>query len=157
MTAPEPTVAPKKGRSPGVTAAIIVAIVVILAGGAFVVYKLTDKKDAPSPAAQVATKATAAVASGNTATLRSISTGKGTAQLLALKPADVSGFKITYANCKPFGSGPPTRVCTATRPGGQFGLRLVMVDGAWKINLVTITPTGLPPTSAPATATTTTT
>src|SRR4051794_12531446 len=108
MTDPETPATPKTGRSPGVTAAIILAIVIVLAGGAFVVYKLTDKKDAPEPAALVAKRATVAVASGNRATLRSISTGGGTAQLLTLKPGDVNGYNVTFASCKPVAAKTPT-------------------------------------------------
>src|SRR6478752_5783965 len=105
MTAPEPTAeapaAPTK-RSPGVVAAIVIVVVIVLVGGAFVVYKLTKSKDQPAPMLKVAKTVTAAIASGNTAVLRSNSTGQGTSQLVALKSSDASGLKVVAADCKPF-------------------------------------------------------
>ena len=95
----------------------------------------------------------AAIKAGDDAQLRSLSTGEGTTQLLAFKPNDVGGVTITAASCKVFGATKPTRVCTATRPGGALQMRLVFASDAWKVDLATIGPVGLPPTSS-TTATT---
>ncbi len=161
MTTPEPPApespaadgAAKQGRSPGVVAAIVIVVVIALVGGAFLVYKLTQSKDEPKPALAQAKAVMAAITSGSTSELRSLSTGQGTAQLLALKPSDADGLTITAASCKKFGAEEPTRVCTATRPGGALTMRLVFTDNAWKVDLVTIGPAALPPTSS-TTATT---
>jgi hypothetical protein len=150
MSAPEtpaPDIATKKGRSPGVVAAIVIIVVIALVGGAFVIYKLTKSKDEATPMLQVAKDTVAAIKSGDTAELRSLSTGQGTAQLLALKPGDVNGITIIAASCKLFAASTPTRVCTASRPGGQLTLRLVVTDGAWKVDSANVGPAGLPPTS----------
>jgi len=150
MTAPEPTAeapaAPTK-RSPGVVAAIVIVVVIVLVGGAFVVYKLTKSKDQPAPMLKVAKTVTAAIASGNTAVLRSNSTGQGTSQLVALKSSDASGLKVVAADCKPFAAKNATQICTMTRPGGQLQLRLIFTSGAWKVDLANVGPTGLPPTT----------
>jgi hypothetical protein len=156
MTAPEnpaPTSAPKKGRSPGVVAAIVIVVVIVLVGGGFVIYKLTKSKDDATPMLQVAKDTVAAVKSGDAAQLRSLSTGAGTAQLLALKPGDVDGITIIAASCKIYAASTPTRVCTATRPGGQLSLRLVVTGGAWKVDLANVGPAALPPTSTTTTPT----
>jgi hypothetical protein len=152
MTAPEETTAeattpaPTK-RSPGVVAAIVIVIVIALVGGGLLVYKLTKSKDTPDTAVVVAHKVTAAIGSGNTATLRSLSTGEGTTQLLVLKPNSASGIKFVARDCKPFPAKLPTRVCTATRPGGQLSIRLIFTSGAWKVDQVNVGAAGLPPTS----------
>jgi len=154
MTAPEPTAgapaAPSK-RSPGVVAAIVIVVVIVLVGGAFLVYKLTKSKDEPTPAVKVAKTVTAAIASGNTAVIRSNSTGQGTTQLVAMKPSDASGLTLVARDCKPFAAKTPTRVCTVTRPGGQLQLRLIFTGGAWKVDLANLGPAGLPPTSTSTT------
>jgi hypothetical protein len=156
MTSPEPPSEAARGtskRSPGIVAAIVIVVVLALVGGGFLVYKLTKSKDEPTPVLKVAKDVVSAVKAGDTAQIRSLSTGQGTTQLLALKPADVSGVTITAASCKVFGAKQPTRVCTATRPGGALQLRLVFASDAWKVDLATIGPAGLPPTSATTAAT----
>jgi len=50
----------------------------------------------------------------------------------------------------------PTRVCTATRPGGQLQLRLIFTDNAWKVDLANYGPAATTPTSGAATTPTTT-
>jgi hypothetical protein len=147
MTETEPSAPASSKRSPGVVAAIVIVVVIALAGGAFLVYKLTKTKDEPAPALRVAKEVVAAVAAGDAAVLRSHSTGEGTTQLLALQPDDAGGVKLTAASCKPFAARTPTRVCTATRPGGQLALRLIFTDGAWTVDFANVGPIGLPPTS----------
>jgi hypothetical protein len=151
MTSTETSTKAPSKRSPGVVAAIIIVVVIVLAGGAFVVYKLTKSKDEPTPALKVAKTVTAAVASGNTVVLRSNSTGQGTSQLIAMKPADASGFTLVARDCKPFAAKTATRVCTVTRPGGQLQLRLIFTGGAWKVDLANIGAAGLPPSSTSTT------
>jgi hypothetical protein len=154
MTAPEtpaPASPTRKGRSPGVVAAIVIVVVIALVGGAFVVYKLTKSKEEVTPMLQVAKRTVAAIKSGDSAELRTLSTGQGTTQLLALKPADVDGITIIAPSCKIFAASTPTRVCTASRPGGQLTLRLVVTDGAWKVDSANVGPAGLPPESTTTT------
>jgi len=159
MTAPEPTAeapaAPSK-RSPGVVAAIVIVVVIALVGGAFLVYKLTKSKDEATPFLKVAKETVAAIKSGDKGQLQSLSSGEGTKQLLVLKPADANGFTITAASCKPFPQKVPTRVCIATRPGGQLQLRLIFTDNAWKVDLANYGPAATTPTSGAATTPTTT-
>jgi hypothetical protein len=154
MTSPEPpteaATGPKK-RSPGVVAAIVIVVVIALVGGAFVVYKLTKSKDTPTPYLKVAKEVVAGIKAGDTGQLRALSTGQGTTQLLALKPSDAGGVTITAASCKVFGAKQPTRICTATRPGGALSFRLVFASNAWKVDLATLGPAGLPPTSTSST------
>jgi hypothetical protein len=111
------------------------------------------RKAPPTPALKVAKEVVAAIKAGDDGTLRDLSTGEGTTQLLVLKPADAGGVTITAASCKPFAAKTPTRVCTATRPGGQLQFRLIFTDNAWKVDLATVGPAGLPPTSSTTTAT----
>lgn len=156
MTAPEtpePASPTKQRRSPGVVAAIVVVVVIALVGGGLLIYKLTKSKDEPAPALKVAKEVVAAVKAGDTAVIRSHSTGQGTTQLLALTPNDAGGVKLTAASCKVFAGNTPTRLCTATRPGGELGLRLIFTDGAWRVDLVNSGPAGLPPTSTTTAAT----
>jgi hypothetical protein len=156
MTSPEPPSEAARGtskRSPGIVAAIVIVVVLALAGGGFLVYKLTKSKDEPTPVLKVAKDVVAAIKAGDTAQLRTLSTGQGATQLLAFKPGDAGGVTMTAASCKVFGAKQPTRVCTATRPGGQLQLRMVFVSNAWKVNLATIGPAGLPPTSSTTAAT----
>jgi hypothetical protein len=154
MTSPEPQTeaasGPKK-RSPGVVAAIVIVVVIALVGGAFLVYKLTKSKDTPTPSLKVAKELVAAIKSSDTGQIRALSTGQGTTQLLALKPSDAGGVKITAASCKAFGAKQPTRICTATRPGGALSIRLVFANNTWKADLATLGPAGLPPTSSSST------
>src|SRR3954469_1984636 len=149
MTEPEPTpaasAAPAK-RSRGVVVAVVIVVVIALVGGAFLVYKLTKSKDEPTPVVKVAKEVVAAIKSGDKGQLQSLSSGQGTTQLLALKSSDVNGFTLTAASCKPFPQKEPTRVCIATRPGGQLQLRLVFTDNAWKVDLANYGPSFLQPT-----------
>jgi hypothetical protein len=151
MTETEPSTAAPSKRSPAIVAAIVIVIVIALAGGAFVVYKLTKSKDQPVAYPVVAHKVLDAVKAGDTATIRSNSTGQGTAQLLAFKRNSLDGFKLVVTDCKPFQAKTPTRVCTVTRPGGQLGLRLIFTSGAWRVDLATVGPAGLPPKTTPTT------
>jgi hypothetical protein len=156
MTAPEAPESPaptdtKKGRSPGVIIAIVIIVVVVLVGGGIAIYKLTKSKDEPTAVIVVAKNTTAAVASGNDATIRSLSTGNGTTQLLALSPDSVNGFTFVARNCAPVQGSEPTRVCTTSRPGGQLTLRLVFVDSEWKVDEATVGPAAVTPTSTTTT------
>ena len=101
--------APSEGttkRPPAMIAAIVIAVVVVLAGGAFVVYKLTDKKDVGEPAYKIAKQAEAAIASGKVSGIAA--TARGKQQLAAIKANEVSG--LTFGGCKPFPGTPPTRL-----------------------------------------------
>jgi hypothetical protein len=125
-------------------AAIVIAVVIVLAGGAFVVYKLTNKKDVGEPAYKAAQKAEAAIASGKLSGIAV--TARGKQQIAVIKASEVSGF--TFAKCTPFPGTPPTRVCTWTRPGGQLSMALVRSGTTWQVDKVAIGPAGLPPTSS---------
>jgi hypothetical protein len=156
MTAPETPASttpetPRKGRSPGVIIAIVIVILVVLVGGGIAIYKATKTKEYPTAALQVAKDTTAAIAAGNTATLRSVSTGNGTTQLLALKPNSVSGIKIIARSCRRATGTKPTRVCIASRPGSQLTLRLIFVDNAWKVDQATVGAAAVTPTSSTTT------
>ena len=97
MTAPETPSVPSKGRSRAVTWGIIIAIVVVLAGGGFVAYKLTNKKDTGDPAYRVAKNVEAAVESGNRATLQSLSTGAGKLRVFSGSRSPRVGFNRRLA------------------------------------------------------------
>ena len=151
MTSPEPPSASPRGtskRSPGIVAAIVIVVVIALVGGGFLVYKLTKSKDEPTPSLKVAKEIVAAIKSGDSGQIRALSTGDGTTQLLAIKSDEVNGLQMTAASCKVFAAKTPTRVCTASRPGGQLQIRLIFTDNAWKADLANLGPAGLPPTSA---------
>jgi hypothetical protein len=156
MTAPDSSStaradAPSR-RSPAVVAAIVIVVVVVLAGGAFVVYKLTDKKSFGDPPYKVAKTVFAAAEKGDRAVLADNSTAAGTSQLQALDAKSLQG--MTFAKCAPFAGAKPTRLCTYTRPGGQLLLRLVVVDSAWKVDQATLGAAAVTPTSGVSTPTT---
>ena len=157
MTAPEPSseAAPAaRKRSPGVVAAIVIVVVLALVGGALRRLQAHEEQGrADAGRSRSPRRSWPRSRPATTRQLRSLSTGEGTTQLLALKPDDVDGVTITAASCKVFGATTPTRVCTATRPGGQLQLRLVFAADAWKVDLANVGPVGLPPTSS-TTATT---
>jgi hypothetical protein len=151
MTAPPrpgPT-ASKGGRPRAVVAAIVVVVLIALVGGVFLVDELTTDDDTSNPPSRVAQRAVAAIGARDDRTLRGLSTGAGTAQLLAMDLGDVDGLTITAASCSTVAAPTPTRVCTASRPGGQLQLRLIRTDDTWKVAGATVGPAGLPPTSAP--------
>lgn len=150
MTAPDMPPAPSSTRSRRVIAVIVVVVLIALVVGVFIVDEVTDDGGSDAPA-DVAAAVVAAVKAGDDGALRDRSTGAGTTQLLAIKPADADG--LTAASCTTLTAATPTRVCIATRPGGQLQLRLVRTDGEWKVDGATIGPAGLPPTSS-TTATT---
>lgn len=128
--------------------------IIVLAGGAFVAYKLTDTKDAGLPAYQVAKQAEQAVAKGDTATIVKLSTSQGKVQLEKLDARELSG--LTFGGCGPVpGATEPTRLCVFSRPGGQLQLYVTAPDGKWLVDKATLGPAGLPPTTT-TTATPTT-
>ena len=140
-------------RSPALIAAIVIVVVVVLAGGAYVVYKLTDKKDVGQPAYAVAKKVLVATQKGDKTVIVANTTGGGAGQLEAFKAGALAG--MTLNKCSPFAGGKPTRVCVYTRPGGQLTLRLVRIDSRWKVDAAVLVPTAVTPTSGATTTTTT--
>jgi hypothetical protein len=129
---------------------IVIVIIVVLAGGAFVVYKLTNKHEA-HPAAATAKVVFVDLQQGDANKARSDSTANGQAALRTITADDVKG--LVFGGCKPFPGTPPTRVCIWTRPGGQLSMSLVRKGDTWKVDNAQVGPAGLPP----ATDTTTTT
>lgn len=126
---------------------IAVLAIIVLAGGAFVVYKLTHKRDTGQPAIIVAQQAKKAVIDGNTATITSLSTAQGKAQLEQLKPAELAGLK--FGSCGLVGTAKvKTKLCIFTRPGGQLSIYMTLPGDKWKVNQAELGPAGLPPTTA---------
>ncbi len=122
---------------------IIVLAIVVIAGGAFVAYKLTNKRDTGQPAQVVAKRVEKALLTGDTATLTKLSTAQGRAQLEKLKPADLTGF--TFGNCSLIPAKVRTRLCLFSRPGGQLRMFLTVPGDKLMVNQVEIGPAGLPP------------
>jgi hypothetical protein len=139
-------------RSPALIAAIVIVVVVVLAGGAYVVYKLTDKKDVGEPAYKVAKTVLVAAQQGNKAVIVKNTTGGGARQVEAFTASSLGGMKVS--KCSPFAGSKPTRVCVYTRPGGQLTLRLVRADNRWKVDAAVLVPTAVTPTSGVTTTTT---
>jgi hypothetical protein len=144
----EPTlpVATSSRRSPAVIGAIVVAVVLVLAGGAFVAYKLTRSNDAGQPAYKVAREVQTALDSQNTARITTLSTPAGKAALLKLSSSDTQG--LTFGGCSAVGGTPPSKACVFDRPGGQLTIVLVRSGKDWKVNAATLGPAALPPTSS---------
>lgn len=141
-SAPQPT--PSKSSSR--TIIIAVLAIIVLAGGGFVAYKLTNKKDAGQAAGQVAKQAEAAAAKGDTATIIKLSTSQGKVQLQGLKASGLSG--LTFGTCAPVpGAKSSTRLCVWSRPGGILNLYLTAPSGKWLVNQAAFVPAGLPPTT----------
>ncbi len=144
----EPTSPPATSsrRSPAVIGAIVVAVVLVLAGGAFVVYKLTKSNDAGQPAYKVAHEVQTALESHNTARITTLSTPAGKAALLKLSSNEVQG--LTFGGCSAIKGTPASKGCVFDRPGGQLTMVLVKSGKDWKVNAATLGPAGLPPTSS---------
>jgi hypothetical protein len=136
-------------RSPAVIAVIVIVVIVVIAGGAFVVYKLTDKKDVPTPAFKVAAITVQAARTGDQATVAANSTAAGANALGALDPAGLQGLKET--TCGPSPLAPEARVCVFSRPGGQLTVSLTQSGSDWKVVAARLGPAGLPPTSTTTT------
>ncbi len=126
--------------------AIVVAVVLVLAGGAFVAYKLTRTNDAGEPAYKVAKSVQTALDAHDTAQLTTLSTPAGKAALLKLTSDDVNG--LAFGGCSSIGGTTPSKGCVFDRPGGQLTIVLVRSGKDWKVKAATLGPAGLPPTSA---------
>jgi hypothetical protein len=139
-----------KKRSPGLVIGIIVVVVIVLAGGAYVVYKLTNKHEV-KPALVTAKAVFVDLQQGSPDKARDDSTTAGLAALKKITADDVKG--LAFGGCKPFPASQPTRLCVWSRPGGQLSMSLVRQGDNWKVDNAQVGPAGLPP----ATDTTTTT
>ncbi|MGZ4675309.1 MAG: hypothetical protein ACXVJ7_02035 [Acidimicrobiia bacterium] len=131
--------------SPAMKWIAVILVIVLLGGGAFVVYKLTDTKELGTPPFKVAAQVKDAIASGNTATITKLTTAKGRTEASKLTAADVNG--MTGLTCAPFSAKPPTRVCTWSRPGGQLSMAVVRIGSDWKVETATVGPAATTPTT----------
>lgn len=131
-------------KSPARTLMIVVLAVVVIAGGAFVAYKLTNKRDTGQPAQVVAKQVEKALIAGDTATIKKLSTAQGLAQLEKIKPADLTG--LTFGGCGFVPAKVRTRMCVFSRPGGQLRMFLTVPGDKLMVNQAEIGPAGLPPT-----------
>ncbi len=150
MTAATPTSsdsAPLRSSSTR-TILIVVVAVIVLAGAAFVVYKLTHKRDTGQPPAVIATSIQKAVVAGDQATIDKFTTTQGRAELAAVK-GKLAGF--TFGSCAFIPSNVKTQLCVMTRPGGQLSLYVTNTNGKYLLNSARVGPAGLPPTPPPST------
>ncbi len=138
-TAPQPTTT----KSPARTLLIIVLALVVLAGGAFVAYKLTNKRDTGQPAQIVAKQVEKALLTGDTATINKLSTAQGRAQLAKIKPSDLDGFQ--FGGCSVVPAKVKTRLCVFNRPGGVLSMFLTVPGDKLMVNQADVGPAGLPP------------
>src|SRR5206468_652986 len=99
------------------TIAIVIVVVLIVAGGAFVIYKLTDKKDVGKPAYAVAGVVVKGSVSGDQAAVDKNSTAKGQAAMALLK-GKLAGLRPTGCAPAPVATKAKTKICTFSRPGG---------------------------------------
>ena len=150
MTAEVPTSSGSELSRPSSTRTVIIVVlaVVVLAGAAFVVYKLTNKRDTGESFQVVAHKVETALVHGDRATIEKYSTAQGIADLEKITKQDVSG--LTFATCGPL-LGVRTKGCTWVRPGGQLSLVLTVPDAKFLVSSAKIGPAGLAPTSPPTT------
>jgi hypothetical protein len=140
----------RRGISAGAKLAIAIAVVIVLAGGGYAIYKLTNKTE-QQPAFETAKEVFAALESGDTAAAEDRATEAGATALAAIGREDLDG--LAFSGCSPYPGEPPTRVCTWTRPGGQLTIALELDDKKWLVTKAEIGPAGLPPEtddSAPA-------
>jgi hypothetical protein len=144
-SAPQPT----KSSSSTRTIIIVVVAVIILAGGGFVVYKLTNKKDAGTPAVVVAQKVRKAVVSGDQAVIDKNTTAQGKAELAPLK-GKLGGVKFAQCGPAPFVTN-GTKMCTFTQPGGQLSIFLTPSKKTWLVSSAKFGPVAVTPTAPPTT------
>lgn len=131
-----------KKRSPALVIGIVIVVVVVLAGGAYVIYKLTDKHEI-KPAAVTAKAVFVDLQKGDAGQARSDSTPAGQNALRTITADDVNG--LVFGGCKAFPGDQPTRLCIWSRPGGQLSMSLVLKGDDWKVDNAQIGPAGLPP------------
>ncbi len=122
---------------------IIVLAIVVIAGGAFVAYKLTNKRDTGQPAQVVAKQVEKALLTGDTATVQKLSTAQGRAQLAKIKPADLTGLK--FGGCGFVPAKVRTRLCVFSRPGSQLRMFLTVPGDKLMVNQAEVGLAGLPP------------
>ena len=127
------------------TIIIVLLAVVVLAGGAFVAYKLTYKRDTGDPDFTVAQRVEKALLDGDSATINELSTAQGRAQLEKIKPSDLTGFKFGGCGLVPVAKV-RTRLCLFTRPGGELRMFLTVPGDKLMVNQAEIGAAGLPPT-----------
>ncbi|MEP6624312.1 MAG: hypothetical protein ABJC79_07700 [Acidimicrobiia bacterium] len=139
---------PTKMSSSTRTIIIAVVVVIALAGGAFVVYKLTNKKDVGTPAVIIAQTARKAAQTGDLAKLTKVTTADGKSEMALLK-GKLSG--LVWTNCVPNPYVNGGKLCTFTRPGGQLSIGLVKPNGKWLVASARLGAAGLPPTTPPST------
>lgn len=143
------TAQPTSTKSPMRTIIIVVVALAVLAGGAFVAYKLTNKRDTGEAAFTVAQRVEKALIAEDSATIKELSTAQGRAQLEKLDPADLTGFDFT--GCVP--TAVKTRLCLFARPGGELRMTLTVPGDKLLVNQAEIVAAGLPPGLPPATQT----
>jgi hypothetical protein len=141
-----------KKRSPALMIGIIVAVVVVLAGGAYVVYKLTNKHEI-TPAMVTAKAVFVDLQKGNPDQARPDSTAAGLAALKKISADDVKG--LAFGGCKPFPGSQPTRLCIWSRPGGQLSMAMIRKGDAYVVDNAQVGPAGLPPATDTTTSSTT--
>ena len=137
---------PAKASSSTRTIAIVIIVVLIVAGGAFVIYKLTNKKDVGLPAYGVANAVVRGVTSGDQAAVDKNTTAKGRASVALLK-GKLSGLKLSGCIPAPDVGGAKTKLCTFSRPGGQLSVALTRPKDVWLVSAAVLGPAGLPPTT----------
>lgn len=140
-----------KKRSPAFVIGIVVVVIVVLAGGAYVVYKLTNKHEI-QPAAVTAKAVFVDLQKGDANQARSDSTAAGQSALRKITADQVTG--LVFGGCKPFPGTQPTRLCIWSRPGGQLSMSLIRKGEDWKVDNAQVGPAGLPPATDTSTTTT---
>ena len=138
---------PTSTKSPMRTAIIVLLAVVVLAGGAFVAYKLTNKRDTGEAFQTVARKVEKAAASGDQATVNSFTTVQGKNELAAVK-GELDGLVAGPCGPAPFVKD-NTKQCIFTRPGGQLSLFLTTPKGKWLVSSAKLGPAAVTPTAPP--------
>jgi hypothetical protein len=145
MTPDTPAPAPTEGgssRPSWLVPVIVIVAVVVLVGGAFVVYKLT-KSTSSAEAPYVVVHRTVVAIKGGQSPKSSDTSGQGEAELDAITAQDLEGLQ--FGGCQALPQAPNTARCIWSRPGGQMTMSLSKTDGHWKITGAGLGPAGLPP------------
>ena len=137
---------PASGRSTTTTAIAMVVALVVLAGAAFGVYKLTRTKDQGTPIATTVKLVFTSWQAGDKAAASVHMTNTASADLFAIKAAE--GKDLTFGGCQKIGVTLFPLFCGWTRPGGQLGMRVVRIGNKSVIDAISYGPAALPPAGA---------
>ena len=142
MTAEVPTSSGSESSRSSSTRTIVIVVlaVIVLAGAAFVVYKLTYKSDTGEPPRVIAINVQKAVVTGNQATIDKYTTAAGRAELGALK-GKLGGF--AFGSCAFVPGAGKTEVCVMNRPGGQLSFTVTLTNGKYLVTAAKVGPAGL--------------